>query len=309
MIKLAVESGNKTAIFTNGVRIAKDLNYLKKLKESGLNLVYLWMDTIKNPAVYEKMRGENFIELKNKAVANIKSLKIPLRILTVVAKGINDADIGDMIEYAKKDESIHTLYLRGYNYIGSYGLSTNQEFLIDELVEHIANLSNNIFKLEDVYYYQKIILTLGAIAKIPTDCVSSASIYVPRGKEKPIRDILSPDKFSKVLDEFEKIWQEDKERARKYFLSECAKRLLTDLNLYRLYRAIKKTGAGSCGKPPYKNYLMLLMVAMSDINNYDIERVPQRCINRSLDQGIDNRIPRCREMLKLYRKKDTSSIR
>ncbi len=302
LIKEVRESGNKSAIFTNGVKIAQDLEYLKLLKKCGLSTIYLWMDTIKNPEIYKKMRGKDFTDLKMKVIENVKKINLPLRILAVVAKGINESEINDLMEFAKKEEIINFLFFRGYNYLGKCGFSSNQEFLIDELVESVANQSRNLFTLEDIYYSQKLFLSLKAIVGKAPSCRQCAVVFIPKKKEKLLHHIFRFDKFSIVLDEFEKIWQEDQKRARKYLLLKCLSRLLTAPDLYYLYRTLKKTKAGSCDPPPFKNYYTLLINTINNVATFDIENIQRDCNDRSFNLGVKNNIPRCYELLDLYNK-------
>ncbi len=68
LIHLVSESGNIADLATNGIRIAKDINYLKALKKSGLKSVFIWVDTFKDEDVSKRIRGDNFISYKLKAL-------------------------------------------------------------------------------------------------------------------------------------------------------------------------------------------------------------------------------------------------
>lgn len=307
MIRLTTESGNNAGILTNGIRIANDFEYLKKLKEGGVEVIYTWMDTIKNPAIYKKMRGQDFIESKKKFVENMKKLKIPIGIIPVIARGINESEIGDLIDYARKEETVHNLFFKSYNHMGGCAFTPNAEFLIDEFVETVANQSNNLFTLEDIYCYQKILFALSAINKELPLCFQTVAFSIPREKEKPLRDIFRFDKISKILDEFGKIWQEDQKGAEKYFLSKCFPwfKLFFNPDLYRLHQVMKKTRTESGGRIPHKHYLLLpckhylvlFIQSMNNVANYDIERIQQSCVTCSFNRGVENNISRCYDIM------------
>lgn len=303
MIRLIKKSGNYSLLNTNGIKIADDFKYAKKLKESGLDTVNMWMDTVNNPEVYKKLRGNDYTESRKRAIENIKKLKIPLMLLQPTVRGISDSEIGDLIEYARKEEFVRELRFHGYMYSGRCAFSKNETFLIDDLVDTVIEQSHNLFNLEDVYYCQKILWAFSVIAQKKSNCLNSTLIFVPRGKEKPLRDLFKFDKFSKVLDEFEKIWQEDKKRAEEYFLKKScigSFRLFFNPDLRHFYQAMHKANPYFSEGPPYKHYLFLTMLSMHPyVVSYDLGRIERSCTFHSLNIDIDSpsNVPRCLSLM------------
>ncbi len=294
MIKTVKESGNSSTILTNGVKIAHNFAYLKLLKKQGLNAVYVSLDTINNPEIHKKMRGQDLTNLKMKAIENVKKLNISLRIFAVAAKDVNESEINDLIEFSRKEKKISALNIRGYSHLGenAKSFSHKQEFLMDELLESVAKESGNLFSLEDIYYHQKLHLAFSAVrGKIPI-CSKAAMLFIPRKKKKMLHQIFKYDKFSKVLDEFGKIWQEDKKRAKRYLLLKCAPTLITSPDFFHIWRTIKRT---NCAPPPFKNYHRLSIIAYGDTANIDVEKTWRECNQRSFNLGVENNIPRCCE--------------
>ena len=83
---------------TNGVKIAKDLEFTKQLKEAGLNIAYLQFDGM-TAEPYIQARGYNALPVKMKAVENLKKARISTTLVPTVVKGVNDDQLGDIIEY------------------------------------------------------------------------------------------------------------------------------------------------------------------------------------------------------------------
>lgn len=303
-ISLVKKSGNYPAIFTNGIKIAHDFEYLKLLKEHGLATAYLWMDTVKNPEVYQKLRRGNFIDSRIRAIENIKKMNIPLRIVAVIVRGINESEIGDLIEFAKKEKSIRTLFLFGYNCLGESHFSPSQEFLLDELIESVAEQSHNLFPLEDIFYHQKLYITLEAIRQRSPHCSQAALLDIPRGKEKFLHHIFRVNKFSPVLDKFEKIWQEDQGRAKKYLLLKCLPKILTTPDLYYLLGIMKtRTNFNTPIPSFFHNHYYRLLIATSYNNaTFDSEAADRNCNARSLNPGVENNVPLCYYEHNFYRK-------
>lgn len=85
---------------TNGIRIAKDLEYLRSLKEAGVDALYLSFDGV-TPEVYLEICGEELLGMKIKTVENCAKLKMGVILVPRVIKYVNHDQIGRIIEFAK----------------------------------------------------------------------------------------------------------------------------------------------------------------------------------------------------------------
>jgi len=107
-------------INTHGLRLAKDKDYLRKLKEAGTDLVYLQFDGISDD-VYQKIRGADLFELKSKAIENCAEEKIGVQLVPTLIPGINDHQIGDMIRFAKEwIPVVKGVHFQPVSYFGRY---------------------------------------------------------------------------------------------------------------------------------------------------------------------------------------------
>lgn len=293
MIRLISKYGHLPVLVTNGIRIANDLNYLKLLKDSGLKAVITWIDSVDNPEISKKLRGADFIELKKKAVENIRKLKIALQTLHVLIKGYNESEIESVLAYAKKFSNSHCIY--GYNHIGKCAFSYQQEFLPDEMAETVASHSDGLFTLEDIYYSQKINY-ITSLLQGDSQCYAGQAVFIPRNKEKTMRETFDFEKFSKVLDEFEKIWPEDKKRAKKYFFFKFLPKLLKNPAL--AHWALRKKIAGvrfrNLAHTPH--YLVTVLNPHPTIPTYDFKLFRNQCTACNLNLGIENKVPRCEQI-------------
>jgi hypothetical protein len=252
------------------------------------------------------MRGDDFTEIREINIQNAKKLNIPIRIVSVITKGVNDSDIGNIFEYVGKENYINNLWMPGYMYLGSCGFSPSQEFVTDELVETVSKNSRGLFTMEDSYYTQKLFYILSAFVRVRPPCGIVAPMFIPRGNRKSVRDIFQFDKFSKVFDEFEKIWKVDHQRAKNYFLWKCLPKFFSGPDFYYLYKSLKDTGSGSSGPPPFKNYYLLTMFTSSNLANCDMESIKERCGGSySINSGVGTNISRCYELFIKYTKQKT----
>lgn len=291
IIRLIKESGNFPYIFTNGIKL-KNYSYLKLLKESGLNGILLWLDSMHNDNVHKQIRGENVLKNKMQAIDNIKKLNMPFCFYHVKVRGINDADTKDCWEYVQKNGFIKSLWIKSYVHLGRKGFSRENEFIMDELIEEIADMSNGVFSLEDAYYYQKFNCILAALRKIPF-CYYVHSMILPRGNSQPIRFI----KFAKEIDEFERRWMVSTEDAKRYFLMTVLKKIVCSFPVmgYLILRyAINR-------QPMYKvihdclpaGHFLLLITTFYNSYNYDKLQAYNGCTNSVFNYNPINNIPLC----------------
>lgn len=105
---------------TNGIRIAKDLDYLRELKNAGADLIYLQFDSLRDE-VYTKIRGRKMLDIKLQAVSNCEQAGIAAILVPVLVKNLNDSETGELIAYAKKHMPIvKGVHFQPISYFGRY---------------------------------------------------------------------------------------------------------------------------------------------------------------------------------------------
>lgn len=105
---------------TNGLRIANDVGYLHKLKDSGASLIYLQFDGVTDD-IYRYTRGRNLWNIKVQAIENCAQVKIGVILVPTLIPGINDHQVGDVIQFAKKCVPIvKGIHFQPVSYFGRY---------------------------------------------------------------------------------------------------------------------------------------------------------------------------------------------
>jgi uncharacterized radical SAM superfamily Fe-S cluster-containing enzyme len=94
-----------TILATNGIKLAKDPNLARILKENGLNIVYLQFDSFSD-AFYEEIRGKKLLKTKFEAIKNCRKYDIEIILVNTLMKGLNDDEIGTIIRYAAQNSHI-----------------------------------------------------------------------------------------------------------------------------------------------------------------------------------------------------------
>ena len=94
-----------TILATNGVRLAKSPELVVKLKENGLNIVYLQFDSF-HDEFYEKIRGQKLLKTKMEAIENCRKHDVEIILVNTLMRGFNDNEVGDIVRFAAQNSHI-----------------------------------------------------------------------------------------------------------------------------------------------------------------------------------------------------------
>lgn len=85
---------------TNGIRIAKDFDFAKRLYNYMPDFeIYLQWDSFK-PGALETLRGKDLTDIRLKALEHLNKLNLSTTLVVTLQKGVNDDEIGKIIEFA-----------------------------------------------------------------------------------------------------------------------------------------------------------------------------------------------------------------
>ncbi len=91
---------------TNGIRIAKDFDFAKKLSAYAPDFeIYLQFDSFK-PEALQQLRGEDLTATRMKALEHLNALNLSTTLVVTLQKGVNDDEIGKIIEFALKQKAV-----------------------------------------------------------------------------------------------------------------------------------------------------------------------------------------------------------
>ena len=100
LVSYAKEAGcSYTQVNTNGIRLAEDPAYAERLREAGLDIVFLQFDGTREN-IYETLRGAPLLETKRKAIEVCSRLRIGVTLVPTVVKGVNDDNLGELVRLA-----------------------------------------------------------------------------------------------------------------------------------------------------------------------------------------------------------------
>lgn len=91
---------------TNGVRIANDKGFVERLATyEGAFEVYLQFDSFRK-GVLEAMRGRDLRDVRMKALEHLNALNLSTTLVVTLQKGLNDDEIGEIIDFALKQRCV-----------------------------------------------------------------------------------------------------------------------------------------------------------------------------------------------------------
>lgn len=91
---------------TNGIRIAKDFKFAERLATYAPDFeIYLQFDSFKSSALTH-LRGEDLRSVREQAIAHLNALNLSTTLVVTLQKGVNDNEIGEIINYALKQRCV-----------------------------------------------------------------------------------------------------------------------------------------------------------------------------------------------------------
>jgi uncharacterized radical SAM superfamily Fe-S cluster-containing enzyme len=136
---------------TNGLRLANDGSYVKKLKKAGLACVFLQFDGTSD-RVYEKIRGTALLETKQAAIARCAEEQIGVVLVPTLIPGTNTQEIGEIINFAlKMMPAVRGVHFQPMSYFGRYPKEPmdDDRITIPEVIRMIEEQTGRKVKVSD----------------------------------------------------------------------------------------------------------------------------------------------------------------
>src|SRR5438874_9142575 len=91
---------------TNGIKIAHDADFARRLKDymPGFE-VYLQFDSLKSSRL-RVLRGEDLTDVRKRAIEHLNEHNISTTLVVTLKKGLNDEEIGEIIDFALKQRCV-----------------------------------------------------------------------------------------------------------------------------------------------------------------------------------------------------------
>ncbi len=138
---------------TNGLRIARERDYLASLKEAGLGVVYLQFDGTTDD-IYRTIRGREILDAKKKVILNCRALELGVVLVPTVVPGVNDKDLGNIVRFALENYPVvRGIHFQPISYFGRFPDQPRNEdrITIPEILRNLQEQTEGLVKTEDFH--------------------------------------------------------------------------------------------------------------------------------------------------------------
>ena len=142
LVRYAREAGcSYVQVNTNGIRLAREPEYAKKLADAGLDIVFLQFDGTEDE-IYKSLRGAPLLEIKKKAIKVCSDLRIGVTLVPTVVPGVNTDDLGALIAFARENvPAVRGIHFQPISYFGRHpGMPEGDgRYTLDQLMADISD--------------------------------------------------------------------------------------------------------------------------------------------------------------------------
>ena len=135
---------------TNGLRLAGEPAYVRRLKEAGLSCVFLQFDGLEDE-IHEKLRGRPLFREKERAIRHCLENELGVILVPTLVPGVNIHQIGAIIEFAGAlPPVVRGVHFQPVSYFGRYdGLCLDRRRItIPEIIAEIEKQTDGKIKIE-----------------------------------------------------------------------------------------------------------------------------------------------------------------
>ena len=258
---------------TNGLKIAQDEEFVKRLAEIEDFEVYLQFDSFERDALLD-LRGGDLRGIRERAIERLNQYNISTTLVATLRKGLNDGEIGKMIDYALAQPCVRGVTLQPIQDAGrllKFDPATDR-LTLTEVRRKILE-QTTVFRPEDV---------------IPVPCHpdSLAMAYALKidGKVVPLTRFVEPDVLLNAARNT--IVYEEEPGVRdclfKLFATNHSPQSGAE-SLRELLCCLPKIAAPS--ELSYKNIFRVLIVQFMDALSLDIRALKKSCIHIAQPDG------------------------
>jgi uncharacterized radical SAM superfamily Fe-S cluster-containing enzyme len=301
IIRLCKEEGfDHVQLNTNGVRISRDPDFTRSIREAGVNTLYLSFDGL-TPETNVKNHWEIPGVMENCRRAGIGIVLVP-----TVIRNVNDHELGDILRFGFRNIDV----IRSVNYqpVSLVGMMPRKErdrhrITIPDVMKGISEQTAGQVAPEDFYPVPTVMAITNFVEAITKKkkyslsshfaCGMGTYVFEIDGRMVPITRFMDIEGLVEYLDV---LGSEIKAGSRNRYVS--ATKLLFRLNSFvDKKKAPRGFGIGkiiwnALIKHDYKalgafhhNSLFVGMMHFQDLYNYDIERVKRCCIHYAMTDG------------------------
>jgi 7,8-dihydro-6-hydroxymethylpterin dimethyltransferase len=255
-------------INTNGVRIAKDREFCDRLSQymPGIE-VYLQFDSFEAAALQE-LRGVDLRSVRQQAIAHLNEFNISTTLVATVKKGLNDHEIGKIVDYALQQKCVRGVTFQPIQVAGRLeGFDPKRDrYTLTEVRRSILQQCN-YFKPQD-------------ILPVPCHPDSLAMAYAlkVKGQVIPLTGLFDGQSYVEMMPN-SVLYEQNAELKQRIFdlFSTSHSPMSSATSLKQLLCCLPMLPVPE--DISYENIFRILIVQFLDPFNFDVQSVKRSCIH------------------------------
>ncbi len=269
-------------INTNGVRIARDEDFVRSLCAFKGNFeVYLQFDGFRQ-STHEALRGLDLREVKERAIANLTKYEIPINLTATIKRGVNEDEIGEIVRFGIAQKIVRGITFQPVTNVGRHDdFDPLDRTTTPDVIHAIAEQTNGMFRTSD-------------FVPLPchSDCISMTYAYVNGKKVKPLPRYIDIKAYLDAIGNQINFRVDDV----KMVIGSALNRLwsasmpLSTINALRDFscclpampQALTQQEHGSV---LYENMFRIVIISFMDAWNFDVRSAKKCCVHHVLPDG------------------------
>jgi len=312
LVKMAKAAGfDHVEVNSNGIRLAESVDYCRSLLDAGVSTLYIQFDGV-TPEVYVTTRGQDLLATKLRALENCRKAGLDSVVLVpTVVKGVNDDQLGAIIEFAAKNfDIVRCVNFQPVSITGRIDHEKRREMriTIPDCMKLIEEQTGGQIKASDFYPVPVVVPVSRAVGALKgrkyaeftvhEHCGMATFLFVENDKLVPVTRYINVDKFMASMNKvYEKALKGYKRRAQVQMLSSSLRYVKFGLLKQLAGSVLSEASYHSLGNL-MREVLMVGMMHFQDPYNFDLERLEKCGIHYAVPDG--RIIPFC-AMNTLYR--------
>ena len=275
---------------SNGIKMAESPEYCRELVKAGMDTVYLQFDGV-TPEPYMVARGFNLFPIKKRVIENLRSINYHAAVLVpVLVKGVNDHQVGDIIQYAIDNRDV----VRGVNFqpVAITGRINKEQrdqmrITIPELIQRAEEQTGGFIKQTD-WYPVPCIKPLSDFMSMVKEshfadfsahphCGMGTYLYFDENSIQPLTRYIDIDKSLDTLEKANMRLRNGKGLGAKLEVASGFIKNIKFGSLARYLADVIRSSSYRSLNDIHHNMIMIGSMHFMDPYNFDVERV-QRCV-------------------------------
>jgi len=292
---------------SNGLRLAQDLDFVKKLVDAGVSTIYLQFDGV-TPAPYKITRGQDVLKYKLKAIENCRKAGLKSIVLVVtLVKGVNDHQLGDIIKFAIKHiDVIKCVNVQPVSFAGRISQKDRAKWriTIPDFLKAVEKQTGGQIAVSDFYPIPCVVPISNFVEAYKgksyveftthEHCGAATYVFTDDSKIIPITRFVNAEKLFELLDKYAEELKRGGFGAKAKVIAKALKdvpgtidmrKAPKGFNLLKIILDVLRTGDYSSLAEFHERALMIGCMHFMDAYNFDLERVERCGIHYAVPDG------------------------